>query len=394
MGLKIIRKLAIIVPSLGVGGMEVMTLQKIGLLTANGYDVYLIILSDETNLISQVQLQGKNILCLGLPNHRYITKGILNGIFNTVKKIDKFLNHNQIKLVIASLPIAHFVARLVFVLSLLSLRKLTIISYHHSIIITGNGVHKSYLEKAFNRINYFLAILADSGNIFISHAVREDILKRRFVRNGIVLHNLVNEVKSQSQIEGKYIDNFPLDDSYLVVVPGRLHPIKGHMFLINAILKLRDSPIWNNNRLTFIFAGGGEMHKELQTTIEEVGLESRIKITGVLNHDQILSLMLKANLIVIPSFFEGLGNVAIEAIMLRKVVLSSDSGGLKEVIIDGKTGFTFKMGNVDELNQRIKDIVLGRIIINTEMAYQHYFNNFSPETYFKKLHHYLEGFRG
>lgn len=104
-----------------------------------------------------------------------------------------------------------------------------------------------------------------------------------------------------------------------VVVPGRLVHEKGHQDLLQALTLL-------NTPVEVVFAGGGPLQEALSQAAPE------IRITGPLPHAQMLQEIQSADLVVIPSRYEGFGLTAAEAMALARPVLATSAGGLLEVL--------------------------------------------------------------
>lgn len=126
-----------------------------------------------------------------------------------------------------------------------------------------------------------------------------------------------------------------------IVLPGRLVPEKGHRDLISA---LRNRHLAGRSlRITFV--GHGPLHRELLELAEDIPFP--LTITGELKHAHFLELVSSADIVVIPSRFEGFGLTALEAMGLSKPVIASCAGGLPEVM--GNTGRLVAIGDVDAL---------------------------------------------
>jgi glycosyltransferase involved in cell wall biosynthesis len=65
----------------------------------------------------------------------------------------------------------------------------------------------------------------------------------------------------------------------------------------------------------------------------------------------------RAKVVVQPSIKEGWGLTALEAQLCGTPVICADSPGLRETLIDGKTGYLYEHGNIKELAAKIKDIL-------------------------------------
>lgn len=130
-----------------------------------------------------------------------------------------------------------------------------------------------------------------------------------------------------------------------IVLPGRLVPEKGHGDLLDA---LRD-PRLAGLALRVTFAGHGRLQAALQE--RAAGLPFALEITGNLDHGAFLRVMAGADIVIVPSRFEGFGLTALEAMALSKPVIASTAGGLPEVL--GDTGRLIAPGDVAALAEAI-----------------------------------------
>ncbi|MFZ5965188.1 glycosyltransferase family 4 protein [Thalassococcus sp. BH17M4-6] len=133
-----------------------------------------------------------------------------------------------------------------------------------------------------------------------------------------------------------------------IVLPGRLVTEKGHRDLVAA---LRD-PRLAERSFKITFAGHGRLQSDLQEAAGD--LPFPVTITGNLEHAAFLNVMATADIIVIPSLYEGFGLTALEAMSLSKPVIASTAGGLPEVM--GNTGRLVPVGDVDGLAQAILEL--------------------------------------
>lgn len=139
-----------------------------------------------------------------------------------------------------------------------------------------------------------------------------------------------------------------------ILLPGRLVPEKGHSDLINALRNPRLAGLG----LTVTFAG----HGKLQDTLEGLsgGLPFPLKITGNMDHRSFLDLMASADIVVVPSRFEGFGLTALEAMSLSKPVIASTAGGLPEVL--GDTGRLVAPGDVAAIAEAILELAVDQCL--------------------------------
>ncbi|MDQ3619418.1 MAG: glycosyltransferase family 4 protein, partial [Actinomycetota bacterium] len=116
-----------------------------------------------------------------------------------------------------------------------------------------------------------------------------------------------------------------------VVFVGRLVHQKGIFTLLQAAANLpRD--------INVVFVGDGPDRTELERRARDLGLSDRVTVTGFVPHRLIPSVMAGCDLLVLPSTYEELGRVLVEAMQLGVPVVASRVGGIPEVIQDGYNG--------------------------------------------------------
>ena len=130
-----------------------------------------------------------------------------------------------------------------------------------------------------------------------------------------------------------------------LVCVGRLCEQKGQMLLVRAVRAVVAKGI----PIHLVLAGDGEMRGEIEALIAASNLGSHISITGWINGDQVREEMLSARAMVLPSFAEGLPVVVMEAMALRRPVLTTYIAGIPELVRHGETGWLFPAGDVEAL---------------------------------------------
>jgi glycosyltransferase involved in cell wall biosynthesis len=142
----------------------------------------------------------------------------------------------------------------------------------------------------------------------------------------------------------------PLPDVPRLAIVGRLIPIKGHDVLLRALARARE----RLSGLTLEIAGDGELEPELRATAARLGVDGAVTFLGrVAPVEPVLE---RAEVVVVPSFGEGFGMVALEAIERGRPVIASDVGGLPEIVDDGRTGLLVPPGDVEALARAIAEL--------------------------------------
>jgi glycosyltransferase involved in cell wall biosynthesis len=142
----------------------------------------------------------------------------------------------------------------------------------------------------------------------------------------------------------------PLPRAPRLAIVGRLIPIKGHDVLLRAVARARDRV----PGLTLEIAGDGELEPELRATAAALGLGDAVTFLGrVAPADPVVE---RAEIVVVPSYGEGFGMVALEAMERGRPVIASDVGGLPEIVDDGRTGVLVPPGDVAALAEAIAEL--------------------------------------
>ena len=138
-----------------------------------------------------------------------------------------------------------------------------------------------------------------------------------------------------------------------LVCVGRLCEQKGQLLLVRAVAQLaaRGVPV------ELVLAGDGEMRSEVEALIAKHGLGGRVRITGWISSDRVREEILGARGLVQPSFAEGLPVVIMEAMVLRRPVLSTYVAGIPELVQPGTNGWLFPAGDVDALALTMEDFL-------------------------------------
>lgn len=135
-----------------------------------------------------------------------------------------------------------------------------------------------------------------------------------------------------------------------LVCVGRLCEQKGQLLLIEAAKKLADA----NVDFELVLAGDGEMRQQVEALIVQYALQNRVTITGWINSEAVRQHILDSQMLVLPSFAEGLPVVIMEAMSLKRPVISTYIAGIPELIKHGENGWLCVAGDIEDLSQTIQ----------------------------------------
>lgn len=137
----------------------------------------------------------------------------------------------------------------------------------------------------------------------------------------------------------------PFNSNHRLICVGRLCEQKGQMLLVEAVKSLLSKGI----DVELVLAGDGEMRSDIEALVSGLGLDDHIKITGWLSGKQVREEIVGSRALVLPSFAEGLPVVVMEAMALKRPVLTTYIAGIPELVTDGENGWLFPAGSVDSL---------------------------------------------
>jgi glycosyltransferase involved in cell wall biosynthesis len=137
----------------------------------------------------------------------------------------------------------------------------------------------------------------------------------------------------------------PIPTAPRLVCVGRLCEQKGQLLLVEAAVRLAAKGI----DFELVLAGDGEMRGEVEALIAQHGFGNRVRITGWISADQVRAEILAARGLVLPSFAEGLPVVIMEAMALRRPVLTTYIAGIPELVRPGESGWLVPAGSVEAL---------------------------------------------
>ena len=196
--------------------------------------------------------------------------------------------------------------------------------------------------------------------IFISNTTKHEVEK--------LLNKKVKGITAfpgKDHILKKKIKNYAYTRNNVlkILFIGNLYPNKGLDILIKA-LALIDKNKWfltviGNIKVDKIYTN------QIKKLIENKKLNENITFKGFIPNDELYMFFKKNHVLIVPSYYESLGIVYIEALSFGIPVIASDVGGVKEIITIGKEGYLIKSGDINQLKKHIVNLMNNPQILKT-----------------------------
>ena len=244
------------------------------------------------------------------------------------------------------------------------------------------GISRPILKRDFIQ-RYVLKHMVD-GIIVNAEALKSELLKYDFMKQNFDSNKIkciyngydITE-KSKEEISNKTY-------SFIVRSAGRLTAHKGYDMLIESLKNFTTD-------YCLEIAGEGPEYSALDDLINQYGLQNKCKLVGVRNNT--INFFAGADLIVIPSRSEGIPNTLFEAWSAKKPVITTNVGGVPEVVDHKKDGIICEP-NVDSIHSAINDFFQEKNIYKDlgKNGYQKLNRNFSMKHMIDELENYFDSF--
>ena len=204
------------------------------------------------------------------------------------------------------------------------------------------GWSKNFIKKILYRFIYSLA-----DEIIVNSLEFKKEMKNRFNLNSKSIYNPldISKINKLSKVKIKF--KFFTKNSLNLINVARLNEQKDQITLLKSINFLKKKiPI------KLLIIGNGKEKQKILNYINKNKLSNIIKILPFRKNP--FPYILKSNLFILSSRYEGLPNILLETVVLKKPILSSNcSTGPKEILDNGLGGLLFKKGNYIDLSKKI-----------------------------------------
>lgn len=147
---------------------------------------------------------------------------------------------------------------------------------------------------------------------------------------------------------------------FLILFSGRIEPRKGSHLLKEIVVR-----ILKNYDVSFVIAGQDlfqHMTDDLIPYWQSIRMKGSFHFLGRLSQPEVRSLMLASDVFLLPSIWENCPYSALEAMAARCALVSTDHGGMPEIVEDGKNGLLARNGDVDSYVSCLQRLIEDRLL--------------------------------
>ncbi|MDD5409001.1 MAG: glycosyltransferase family 4 protein [Candidatus Omnitrophica bacterium] len=195
-----------------------------------------------------------------------------------------------------------------------------------------------------------------SAIIVVSQCDKIRALQRRVGRQDkfkLIRYGINHEEFKDSAEVSRVRKDFGLSGEDLVV--GMVACFKPQKSPLDFI-KLADAINKELPNVKFILVGDGILRRKICALIDKLDLEKQIILTGWSN--DIASILSCLDVFVLTSLWEGLPISVLEAMSAGLPVIATNTGGISEVVLDGKTGYLVRPRDIEALRDRLKELLM------------------------------------
>lgn len=226
-----------------------------------------------------------------------------------------------------------------------------------NLVTTLHGWTKANLKVRC--YEYLDAIIMKNFNkiIVVSNQIREDLLKKNFTEQKIiVIHNAVDVSYFGQKTDDalRYKEKFGISGNCRIIgTVGRLSSEKGQKYLIEAAEEvLRIFP-----EVVFLLVGDGAEGKMLKNIVYAKGLEKHIAFAGFCPVQEMKNMYSLMDIFILPSLTEGISLVLLEAMAMGIPVIATKVGGTNEIIEHGRTGYLIPPADKQAISEAIINLL-------------------------------------
>jgi glycosyltransferase involved in cell wall biosynthesis len=320
-----------IIKSLGRGGAEMLLPETLKKHNQEAFEFhYIYFLPWKDQMVHAIEEAGGKVTCFAAKNNLLLLW--------QYKKIIRYCRENQIQLIHAHLPWAGFVSRLVH-----SLTKIPVLYTEHNMQERYHFLTKTINKLTFNRQSLGIGVSDD-----VSHSIQKNI------HPTIPVQTVLNGVNSDSFQRITTFEDSPVRAQFGIpadaFVVGTVAVFRFQKRL-DLWLEIMKKAIEQDANIYGIIVGAGPLQSEIEQKYAALGLEGKVFFAGL--QIEVKSYYEAMDTFMMCSSFEGLPIALLEAMSMECAIVTTDAGGIKEVIRNEKDGLVVGVDQWEQLTELI-----------------------------------------
>jgi glycosyltransferase involved in cell wall biosynthesis len=313
-------KILHIIKSLGRGGAEMLLPETLKIHDTSRFEFHTIyFLPWKNQMVEAIENAGGKVTCFSAPNNIKLLQQY-SGVIDYCKT-------NEIDLIHCHLPWAGFLGRLIFALT-----KIPVVYTEHNMQERYHIITKKINQFTFNSQSLALGVSED-----VSNSIKKNINPK------IPVRTLLNGVNTDSfrrdpELGTKTKEELGIPGNALVI--GNVAVFRFQKRLIEWLQVFKEIESKNSN-IYGIIVGAGPLEEEIKAELIKLKLEKKVSFPGL--KTEVKPYFSAMDIFMMSSSFEGLPIALLEAMSMECAIVSTDAGGIKEVIRNGEDGLTCKV---------------------------------------------------
>ena len=215
------------------------------------------------------------------------------------------------------------------------------------ILITRSNTSPSGWSKNFIKRFLFKFLFIRINKVIVNSIDFRNQINNNFNIKSTYIYNPLNKIEIINKSKIKTKDYFKKNIKLKIICVGRFADQKDQITLLKALNLIK-----SNVEFETLLLGEGKMLSKYKLFIKENSLRKKVKLINFKKNPY--PIIKQSNIVVLSSKYEGLPNILLEGLLLKKYVISSNCPtGPKEILDNGYGGELFQVGNYNELANKI-----------------------------------------
>lgn len=257
----------------------------------------------------------------------------------------------------------------------------------------GSVGKRRFLLKSIERITYFFSTNLYANSLNLPNIIAKELTSKKI---NVIGYGSVNGVDTEffkdtmtSKEKSAFRNRFSInDEDFLLLFTGRIVGDKG----VNELVKAFDVLSKKHSRIHLLMVGDYEHHLDPIKPETYDLIQNNSRIHTVSFQSDVRPYFCIADLLILPSYREGLPNVLIEGGSCGLPLIATDINGCNEVIIEGENGLLIPLKSANALENAIETVLTNAILYNKlkTNARTSIIRRYDQTLYWEKLHNELD----